>query len=212
VLQRVLAELDRSFTDDYTVRICARLSAFAISEEEPRDAIHPNLRDLYLHERDLLMQLLEAGSKIRLIVTWHTLNYSVMPQRPPVERFEYRLKKLREFCEWLAGEKELVHRFTVVRLPLSERNLLLLGNEYFFEGRKLHLGHGFDATRLITDARSIRQEIEAFDGLFESGVRSVCEEWRLPKGRDRNGRLLELLIQHIDEELQNLRTSAAPAG
>lgn len=71
------------------------------------------------------------------------------------------------------------------------------------------MGHGFDATRLLTDAASIRREIEAFDGLFQSAVRWVCDEWHVPKGRDRNRGLLQLLIRHIDNELRNLRESAA---
>ena len=155
------------------------------------------------------MALLAAGAEFRVILTWHTLLYELLSQQPPLERFHSRLLHMREFCQSLLRERDLVKRFIILRLPLSERNLLVLGEDYFFEGRKLKLGHGFDATRLTTDREAVAREIAAFDALFDSGVTDTCERWDVSLGRRRNGRLLEILIQQLDEELANISRGSA---
>jgi len=202
-LRRVLLQ---PISSDYCIRICARLSSFAVSEDEPEDPLGGSrYRELLLEERDALVKLFERGASLKVVLSWNFREYLTFPDAS-ISKAEARLRQLRKFCRRILADEDLTSRATFVKVPIRERNLLFLGSDYLFEGRKLRVRGGFDATQVITDPEVIRQEVEMFDALFEDALDYMCRKRDLPVGRSRNRRLIEELIKDIDEDLRELES------
>lgn len=205
-LERMLTGPDASCPDTCCVRICAKRSSFAISDMELDDAENPTFHKLLLEERDKLIQLFRRGASLKAVLTWNIHEWLELPD-PSRERARLRLIQLRDFFQEVLADENLVSRTAVIRLPLSERNLLILGAAYFFEGRKLRWEVGFDATQVSTDPDTINQEIVMFDALFEDGLQHACRTRGIPDGPDRNRSLLEVLVKDLDEDIRRMTAS-----
>ncbi len=211
-LQRLLYGPAPVSLDDYCVRIRAQLSSFAISESEPWSSKRLQLRDLLLEERDNLILLFKKGASLKVILSWDLDKYLGLLPEASADQVKARLLQLRDFCQETLADEELVLRATIIRLPTPERNLLLLGTDYFFEGRRLGIRMGFDATQLITDTDVIKREIAMFDALFEEGVKYVCGLHKIPARARRNQHLLEVIIKDLDKDIRRLETMKANAS
>jgi hypothetical protein len=205
-LDRILTGSDATCLDTYCVRICAKRSSFAISDLELGYAEDPQFHRLLLEERDKLVQLFRRGASLKAILTWNIHEWLGMPSSAR-ERARLRLAQLRNFFQEVLADEGLVSRATVVRSPVSERNLLFLGTDYFFEGRMLRWEMGFDATELITDPDTINQEIVWFDTLFENGLRHVCRTSGFADAPNRNRHLLDLAVKDLDQDISRLTAS-----
>ena len=102
-------------------------------------------------------------------------------------------------------------RLTVINLPVYERNILIVGNEYCFEGRKLDIKGGFDATNIFSEPDVVEREIELFDELFENGLAYVRKEKVLPGGKQ-NKALIEYLIDVLNRDLEKLNRRISKRG
>lgn len=205
IVRNVQHLLKRPLPPDYCVRISATVSSFATSENEPRKDRNPQYHALLLEERDNLTQLLRTGASLKMILSWNLDMYFQYPDAS-IEGAPNRLMQLRNFCQEILKDKDLLSRTVIVKTPVRDRNLLFLGTDYFFEGRKLRVGSGFDATQLITEYDIIKDEIEMFDVLFDDSVNYVCRMHGLPIfGRNRNQKLLEKLIEDINNDLADPR-------
>lgn len=205
IVHNIQQLLKRPLPPDYCVRISATVSSFATSENEPRRDSNPQYHALLLKERDSLIQLLRKGASLKMILSWNLDMYFQYPDAS-LEGAPHRLTQLRNFCHEILKDKDLLSRIVIVKTPVRDRNLLFLGTDYFFEGRKLRVGSGFDATQQITDSEVIEREIEMFDVLFDDSVNYVCRMNDLPIwGRNRNQKLLEKLIEGLNIDLADPR-------
>lgn len=205
-LDRILSGSDATCLDTYCVRICAKRSSFAISDMELGSTENPQFHRLLLEERDKLVQLFKRGASLKAILTWNIHEWLDLTGSSR-ERARFRLVQLRNFFQEVLADEGLVSRATVVRSPISERNLLFLGTDYLFEGRKLQWQVGFDATELITDPDTINHEIVWFDTLFENELQHVSRARGLPEGPDRNRSLLEVVVKDLHEDISRLTGS-----
>jgi hypothetical protein len=200
---------DRDRFEGYCVRIRARLSSFAISDDEP--FVHawtvgdPRLHDLLREERDALVDLFQRGTSLKVILSWNLAEYLAYPDASRAV-VAARFRELRKFCRRVLGGDDLTSRLEIIRLPNPERNQLILGTSYLFEGRKLKVREGgFDATQVIGDPEVIENEIKMFDTLFEDGLNYVCARGGIPAGPDRNRRLLQAMITDIEGDIRSLK-------
>jgi hypothetical protein len=213
VLEGLLARQKAIGGGKYCIRICAGRSSFAISPIEPPDKRRPELKALYLKERACLIQLLKHGATFKVLLTRPRVSAPEMRtwDAAAFERNAARITQLRDFCQEVVMDPDLARRFCVIWLSIPERNLLFLGDEYYFEGRRLHVTQGFEATRVVTDAEEIRREMQAFDALFDSGIRYICAQGNRRFGRSRNKELLRAVIHDLEDDFKRLKSySPAP--
>jgi hypothetical protein len=206
----------------YCIRIHARLSSFAIADHEPVAGEHPGGADpaepqvqdrrvhgLLLKERDGLRRAFDRGATFKVILSWNLGAY--VGHRDffaragfSLEKAEARLRQLCDFCRAVLLRADLGSRLTVIRLPVTDRNLLFLGNDYLFEGRKLRVGGGFGATQVTTDLDRIEREIALFDELFADGLHYLFPSGAPPDPSERNAALLRMLVQDLEGDLAQL--------
>ena len=157
-------------------------------------------------ERDLIEQVFEQKASLKVLLTWNVnemLNWQARTQEDVLAR----LKRLRTFCQRTVRDDDLVTRATLVHIVVRERNLLILGDKYVFEGRKLSTKAGFEATQVITDKRRVAQEIEMFDILFRNAVDNECDSITDQDPLDLNRQLLTSLIGRIDSDINELEAA-----
>ncbi|HEU4389539.1 MAG TPA: caspase family protein [Blastocatellia bacterium] len=200
---------EREVFEGYCVRIRARLSSFAISDDEPFvhawTAGDPRLHDILREERDALVDLFLRGASLKVILSWNLSEYLGYPDASRGV-ITARFRELRKFCLRVLGGEDLTSRLEIIRLPNPERNQLLLGNSYLFEGRKLKVSEGgFDATQVIGDPEIIENEIKMFDTLFENGLTYVCTRKGIVAGRGRNRMLLQAMLEDIERDIGLLK-------
>jgi len=205
-LDRILAGWDPSRQGNYCVRICAKRSSFAISDTEPGHAKNRQFHKMLLAERNNLIELFRRGASLKVVLMWNIHEYLDL-SGPSRKRAKLRFAQLRTFFQEVLADDSLIPRAVVIRLPVTERNLLILGTDYFFEGRQLGWHEGFDQTQVITDPDTINQEIDNFDKLFEGGLKHVCKTRGLPDGPDRNRSLLEVVVKDLDDAISRLTAS-----
>lgn len=211
IVRVVQSILERPLPPNYFVRIRSTLSSFAISESEPLGYKSPQLHASLLKERDSLIQLFRRGAILKVILSWNLNEYLKHPDAS-MERAVARFTQLKNFCQEILADESSIARATFVRIPTPERNILILGTDYFFEGRKLKVRGSFDATQLITDPETIQREIAMFDALFDDAINYVCRTQDLPRGRTLNERLLKALVKDINKDLSRLSRLARKGG
>jgi hypothetical protein len=186
----------------FFIRIYARLSSFAVADNEKWRQLDPSYFDLVKEERDLLLELMHAGAYVKLVLSWDADD--LMDFRKV--DLEQRLLQLRKvFSEVLEDERQTA-RFLVVRSPNHDRNFLALDDLYVIIGRKLNGPEGgVDVTQILQDPTAVRDEIGFFDTAFENAFKEMCrEEGRDPDETD-NAALLRSALLEIEAGLRILR-------
>ena len=160
-----------AFAKSLIVRIEAGLSSIAISDDElKRESAHREDRlDLLLKERDLFRQLMMDGATARVILS--------PPADPFVTKnksFTYLRERYRRLIAVLEGNythpEDCVFKSDKCQIalaPFRGNNLLILGDQVFYEGMKIAFQRGFDLTTRITHSGSVATRVHAFDRLFE---------------------------------------------
>jgi hypothetical protein len=197
-----------SQNDQPCVRICAVMSSLAITRQNSwATAGDEEYLQLIERERDLIEQLFERKVSIKVLLTWNVKEMLEWQKRTR-EDVITRLNRLKTFCERTLKDDERVKHATLVHIAVRERNILILGNKYVFEGRKLGTEPGFEATEVITDKRRVTQQIEMFDILFRNAVDNECQGVKCPDKSDLNRRLLVGLIDRIDQDMKELKATS----
>jgi hypothetical protein len=146
-----------------TIRIQASISSLGnIGRPDADDPVVRAYGRLLEDERDTLIRLIERGARLRAILS---------PHRIPAEKDEPdadRDARLDLVIAFLRRKHESMTRCEFVIAPPSGPNLLFLGDELLFEGRKTRVAHGFGWTEVVTDHRLIASRKDIFDSLFES--------------------------------------------
>jgi hypothetical protein len=172
--RRIIAELTALASDtsilpaDRIVRQAASLSSLAISDNEQDDSEEDReFLDLLLQERHEMESLFDDGAIIRLIISPNT----------QVERVDLKLFS-REFVEtnvlprYERLTSTIKNNLTNPNLQivcahrLQHQNLLIVGENRVFIGRKRVREKGFPYTTLIYDPTVVLEEIHEFDILF----------------------------------------------
>jgi len=194
--------------DRLCLRICAAMSSLAITNEDnPERRAEDQYFQLIERERDLIEQLFEQKASLKVLLTWNVkemLNW----QKRTQENVRVRMERLKSFCQKTLADEDKIRRAALVHVSVRERNLLILGDKYLFEGRKLSTEAGFEATQVITDKRRVTQEIEMFDILFRYAVESKFENAAAHGPLELNRQLLLLLIGRIDKDIKELEISS----
>jgi hypothetical protein len=194
------------------VRICAAMSSLAITEGSAwAKRGDGEYLQLILKERDLIEQLFEQKTSLKVLLTW-SIQEMIEWEGRSREDVLARLRRLKGFCEKTLQDEGRIKRAQFVHIGIRERNLLILGKRYLFEGRKLGTRAGFEATEVITDKTRVAQEIELFDILFGNAI-SAGRDARKTRGLvGLNRRLLVSLVGRIDRDIAALAASLSPAG
>jgi hypothetical protein len=123
----------------------------------------------------------------------------------PIDRktAQCRMRSLIDYLEQVRADEGLTDRLMIFIVPVSDRNLLSLGDEVFFEGRKLGVSRGFDVTRVVSDRDQVRDENLLFDQLFESGLEMARDKADAPR-RNANSLFIDLLIEELRAGLSRL--------
>jgi hypothetical protein len=191
---------DRIGLGHFCIRIYARLSSFAVADDENWQHLDQEYFELVKEERDLLKELLAAGARVKLVLSWDATDLMQFRQVD----LEKRLHQLYEFFDEVRRDHRLTARFSVVRTPIHDRNLLALDDLYVFIGRKLGLAGGLDVTQIIQDAAGVRDEIGFFDAVFDEAFRNLCTEEKLDSAKTDNAELLRLALLEIRAGLRIL--------
>jgi hypothetical protein len=190
------------------LRICAAMSSLAITNDESSARQgEDEYFQLIERERDLVEQLFEQKASLKVLLTWSVKEMQTWQKRTR-ENVLARMERLKSFCEQTLQEKDKIRRATLVHVSVRERNLLILGDKYVFEGRKLSTIAGFEATQVITDKRRVTQEIEMFDILFRNAVQSKVDNVSEHDPLELNRQLLLHLISRIDKDIHEIATSS----
>jgi hypothetical protein len=189
---------------DLSVRICAVMSSLAVTNESDwAQADDPEYRQLIARERDLIESLFEQGISLKVLVTWNVWEIAEWQIRSR-EDVVARLRRLRDFCARTLQDESKIKRLQIVHAGVRERNVMILGKRYVFEGRKLDSRAGFEATQVVTDKKRVAQEIEMFDLLFKNSLQRIAQsESTTPTNRF----LLEELIARIDRDVVALSSA-----
>lgn len=198
---------DRISLGHFCIRIYARLSSFAVADDENWQHLDQEYFELVRDERDLLMELLDAGARVKLVLSWDATDLMEFQQVD----LEKRLRQLYKFFDDMRMDDRRTARFSVVRTPIHDRNLLALDNFYVFIGRKLGLAGGLDVTQIIQDPAGVSDEIGFFDAVFDEAFRNLCEEENLSSSKPDNAELLRLALLEIKAGLRLLETRPLPA-
>lgn len=189
------------------IRICAVMSSLAITKDSAwAGPGNDEYLQLIENERDQIEALFEKKASLKILLTWNMHDIAGWPEKSRADAVT-RLKRLRSFCEKTLGDARRTQRAELVHARLRERNLLILGNKYVFEGRKLSTDEGFEATQVIKNNRRIGQEIEMFDILFNNARRTAQKALGIEKRNGVNRQLLLALIKRIDGDVAELEAS-----
>jgi hypothetical protein len=206
---RIVATLEDMVRDPFryrepSLRICAVMSSLAVVDTvawaRPEDREY---LELIVKERDLIERLLEKNISLKMLLTWN-IHEILEWERRSREDVVARLRRLRSFCRRVVSDERLIKRAQLVHCGIRERNLLILGRKYVFEGRKLGPGAGFEATEVITEVTRVKQEIEMFDLLFRNAAR---EADRGASGVAQNRHLIERMIRRLNRDIGTLGKS-----
>lgn len=198
-------ERDPSEFGDARVRICAVMSSLAI--DDSRGVLVGPGDEEYLQlvkaEREAIERLLRNGVTLNVLLTWNTSEMLGWQERTR-EGILSRLRRLGSFCAGVLEDEEIISRTRFVHLGIRERNLLILGTRYLFEGRKLSTKPGFEATEVITCPRRVAREIEMFDILSQNAVENARRGFSRHGEKDVNRLLLEDLLERIETNIKEL--------
>lgn len=206
-------QLTRLPIAECTVRIKAMLSSFGSIDEdfiawvddEADVTEEAGYGRLLKNEREAMVELFKAGGRFQILLTWSVaemLGWS----RSARENIIRRMTTLREFCESVV-ESRNESRMQIIHVPIRDRNLLFLGTEYLFEGRKLSTGAGFEATRVIRDREAVAQEIDMFDRLFNHSLERARRSFSIQAADNLNERLIEAIIRQLDTDVLKIQES-----
>jgi hypothetical protein len=202
-----LEDLVREVPQDggLSIRTCAVMSSLAITEDntwaQPGDEEYVQL---IVRERNLIEQLFEQKTSLKVLLTWNVKEMLEWEKKSRDDVLS-RLHRLKTFCVKTLEDDSKVRRAQLVHTAVRDRNVLILGKRYVFEGRKLSTQAGFEATQVIIDRKRVAQEIEMFDILFRNAVErerialKVCDEANL------NRKLLLSVIDRIDRDVRDLK-------
>ncbi len=192
---------DRIGLGHFCIRIYARLSSFAVADNENWRQLDLAYFRLVKEERDLLMDLLAAGARVKLVLSWDAKDLMKFRQVD----LEKRLAQLGAFFATVLSDDRKTARFSVVRTPIHDRNLLALDDLYVFIGRKLGRAGGLDVTQIIQDVAGVHDEIGFFDAVFDEAFRNLCDEEKLDASRTDNAALLRSALLEIQAGLRILK-------
>jgi hypothetical protein len=153
-----------------------------------------------------LIALFEQGACLKVILSWNLEDYLRLPDMTRAKA-RARMSRLLDFVEMVRNNENLLARATMIRIPVSERNLMFLGDDYLFEGRNLKIGGAFDATQVITDPVTIQQQISLFDSLLASGLDYIRERHRLGSSNNLENKMIEILAEDIRSELRQVEAN-----
>jgi hypothetical protein len=193
--------------DEPCLRICAVMSSLGIDMDKSR--IRPGDEEYSLlleRERDLIEELSEKGISLRVLLTWNVSEVLGWQERTR-EEVHRRLSRRRSFCLKVLEDIDRSKRVQIVHLSVRERNLLIVGNRYLFEGRKLSTKAGFEATQFIADKKRVTQETEMFDILLRNPVVHALAACGADKPKDLDRPLLEVLVARISCDIAELEAS-----
>ena len=185
------------------LRICAAMSSLAIESGTSSDPSDEQYHRLLEQERELIEELFDRGASLNILFTWSPHEMLKWGARTR-ENVALRLKMLRNFCLATLKDSNKAGRATLVHIGIRERNLLILGQQYVFEGRKLSTKAGFEATQLITNKKRVTQEIEMFDILMRSAVKDECARLRIGDCKDLNSKLIGSLVRRIERDIKEI--------
>ncbi len=212
--QRIVAilrniEQPRGPDDRYAVRILARLSSFAIADNEPAHLDDSVFGGLLVEERDAMCELLERGAAFKVILSFCSAEELVREHPQEAQRYLGRMRHLAAFLRGLLRRPDVVARFTIVRFAMDERNLLLLDHDYVFEGRRLWPSGGFDVTTITEAPTQVAREVDLFDRLLTNGIQELRDRYPLPPGPGLNGALMKMTIDQLETEIEAMERTAA---
>ena len=194
--------------DRLCLRICAAMSSLAITNDDnPARLDEDEYFQLIERERDLIERLFEQKAALKILLTWSVKEMHSWQKRSR-ENVLARMERLRSFCQTTLANDDKIRRAALVHVSVHERNLLILGDRYLFEGRKLSTKAGFEATQVITDKRRVTQEIEMFDILFRNAVESKFENATDQDPLELNRKLLLRLLSRIDNDIKEIPASS----
>lgn len=186
------------------IRICAATSSLAIARSSGFTPEESEYLGLLEQERNLLERLVEKGAELKVLLTWNAVEMVESQHRNP-EDVLTRLDRLRDFCARVAGNDGVLPRIQMVHASVRERNVLILGERYLFEGRKLSIKAGFEATTVVANHERILQEIQMFDILFDNAIRGTLGDQTEDTVAARNRQLIATVLQRIDRDRAKLR-------
>jgi hypothetical protein len=185
----------------FCLRIQARLSSFAIADNENWRQLDREYFRLVKEERDLLMDLVAAGAHVKLILSWDATDVMTF-EKVDLKR---RLIRLQSFFSGVLSDPLKTARFSVVRTHRHGQNLLFLDDLYMINGRKTDgTEGGVDFTDTIQDPTAVRIEIGFFEVAFRKAFEKLCsDEGRDPLKTD-NAALLTSALNEIQAGLRIL--------
>jgi hypothetical protein len=169
---------DRHRTRLPLIRIQAGISSLGnLSPAE--GAVDDRHATLLNQERELLLQLAEAGALIQAILSPHRVS---LGPNDLADHWGRRIDRVIEFLRCtdaaaaMRGE-EYDRRCQVVLCPVPGPNLLFFDDRVLFEGHKTSVERGFGWTMLFTDRQLVKVRIGIFDRLFESARAHTLEQY-----------------------------------
>jgi hypothetical protein len=185
---------------NYTIRMQATLSSFAISnlEKEPDKQYHKAL----IKERNIFTRLIEDGVNVRCIISPTRL-----VNRPSAlhDKFPMRLNQLLSFVKLLSKKPYLDH-CEFVTFPEAKPNQIIFGEDITIDGHKAGMESGFQLTTVTHDHERVAFDIKAFDSLFESTKKQKLESFGMgPFHPNKYSR--EVLRKIAEEEIEKVLKS-----
>jgi hypothetical protein len=197
----------------FCLRIRARLSSFAIADDEAWRRLDPKYFRLVKEERELLMDLVAAGAHVKLILSW-TAEDVMTFKKAEFKKVDLkrRLIRLQAFFAGVLSDPLRTACFSVVRTTTHGQNLLFLDDLYMIEGRRVDgTEGGMDFTETIQEPKAVRTEIGFFDVAFRAAFEKLCrDEGRDPLKTD-NAALLTSALNEIQAGLRILENEP-PCG
>jgi hypothetical protein len=155
-MKRLLKNPDK--LQDMVIRIQAGFSS--LSNISYSEGENQKYSDLLEKERDLLIELMEVGATLRVI-----LNPPFGPKVLNNPRWQARLNRLIKFLD---RDADYMRRCEFAILTdIQESNLLFFGRDVLFEGLKTSEQKGYGLTVVHRNGEVLQAKVEGFDNLFE---------------------------------------------
>jgi len=206
--KRIIMELERvkNAKNFGIIRHAGSLSSLGISDEE-KQILDSDYHELIKQERETILDLLNIGWTIRIIICPESqidfVDLELIDKKYATKMFLPRYEQLLMVIKAHLDNPRLQIAYTQ---HLPHQNIIVIGEEIVFIGRRFRWGTGFPSTTVIFDPAVVNDEAKDLDVAFADSACILLQKERLVENDYGSAELKKRVIKKLQNCRRRLKT------